>query len=107
VHWSVVLGSFNDAWMMKANFLGGYVQTILASLNFNNEDILHTGSYYDFNIRSIEFGDASKWKCTKNKKGRIKTTSQVSFVFSCKISEQASGMARLKKILDTVAWSMK
>ncbi len=31
----------------------------------------------------------------------------MSFVFSCKISEQASGMTRQKKILDTVAWSLK
>jgi hypothetical protein len=68
VHWCVVFGSFNDAWMMKASFLGGYVRTILASLNFDNQDILHTASYYEFNVRSIEFGDLSKWKRTKTKK---------------------------------------
>ncbi len=54
VHWSVVYGSLNDAWMLKASFLSAYVRTILTSLHFKNDDILHTGSYYDFNICSFE-----------------------------------------------------
>ena len=39
--------------------------------------------------------------------GKIKTTSWVSFVFSCKMSDEASGILCLKKILDKVAWAMK
>jgi hypothetical protein len=87
--------------------LSAYVRTILTSLHFKNEDILHTGSYYDFNIRSCEFGEASRWKPTKNCREKIKTTSLVSFVFSCKMSDEASGIRRLRKILDKVAWAMK
>jgi hypothetical protein len=107
VHWSVVYGNFNDAWMLKASFLSAYVRTVLTSLHFENEDVLHTGSYYDFNIRSFEFGEASKWKRTKNRIGKIKITSRASFVFSCKIGEEASSIPRLKKILDKIAWAMK
>jgi hypothetical protein len=107
VHWSVVYGSLNDAWMLKASFLSAYVRTRLTSFHFKNDNILHTGSYYDFNIHSFEFREASRWKRTKNRRGKIKTTSWVSFVFSCKMSDEASGIWRLKKILDKVAWAMK
>jgi hypothetical protein len=107
VHWSVVYGNFNDAWMLKASFLSAYVRTVLTSLHCKNEDIIHTGSYYGFNIRSFEFGEASKWKRTKNCRGKIKTTSRVSFVFSCKIGDEGFGIPRLKKILDKIAWAMK
>ncbi len=107
MHWSVVYGSLNDAWMLKASFLSAYVRTRLTSFHFKNDNILHTGSYYDFNIHSFEFREASRWKRTKNRRGKIKTTSWVSFVFSCKMSDEASGIWRLKKILDKVAWAMK
>jgi hypothetical protein len=107
VHWCVVFGSFNDAWMIKANWLGGYIRTVLSSLKiFDSNDILHTASYYEFNIRSSEFSVDSKWKRVKGPKNKIKTVSRMNFVFSCKKSEQNLGMIRLKKILDTISWSM-
>jgi hypothetical protein len=68
MHWSVIYGSLSAAWMIKSSFMGGYVRSVLTSLNFWNDDILHTGSYYDINIGNIEFGEVSKWK-HKNKKG--------------------------------------
>ncbi len=107
MHWSVVCGNLNNAWMLKASFVCAYVRTItiLTSLHFKNDDILHTGSNYDFN--SFEFGEASRSKCTKNCRGKLKTTSWVSFVFSCKMSDEASGILCLKTILDKVAWAMK
>jgi len=107
VHWCVVFGSFNDAWMIKANWLGGYIRTVLSSLkNFDSNDILHTASYYEFNIRSSEFGVDSKWKRVKGPRNKIKTVSRMNFVFSCKKSDRNSGMTRLKKILDTISWLM-
>ena len=107
VHWCVVFGSFNDAWMIKANWLGGYVRTVMTSLKtFDNSDILHTGSYHEFNIRSLEFGVDSKWKRVKGPKNKVKTVSRINFVFSCKKGERGSAMTRLKKILDTISWSM-
>jgi hypothetical protein len=96
VHWCVVFGSFNNAWMIKANWLGGYIRTVLSSLkNFDSNDILHTASYYEFNIRSSEFGVDSKWKRVKSPRNKIKTVSRMNFVFSCKKSVQNSGMIRL------------
>ncbi len=67
MHWSVIYGSLGAAWMIKSSFMGWYVRSVVTSLNFRNDDILHTGSYYDINIQNIEFGEVSKWK-RKNKK---------------------------------------
>jgi hypothetical protein len=107
VHWSIVYGNLNSAWMLKASFMSAYVKTILTSLKFKPEDILHTGSYYEINIRNMEFGEQSKWKRVKKHGGKIGTVSRLSFVFSCKISEEANGLVRLRKILDKTFWAMK
>ena len=107
VHWSVVYGNLSDAWMLKASFMSAYIRTILTSLQFKSEDICHTESYYDINIRSTEFGEASKWKRTKKPGGKTGTVSRLSFLYSCKISDEAVGLMRLRRILDKVMWAMK
>jgi hypothetical protein len=107
MHWSVIYGNLGGAWMIKSSFMRGYIRTILTSLNFKSEDLLHTGSYYDINIQSIEIGESSRWKRIKKDGGRTTTVSQMSFVFSCKISEEASALPRLRRILDKVVLSMK
>jgi hypothetical protein len=72
-----------------------------------NDDILHTGSYYDINICNIESGEVSKWK-RKNTKGRKgETVSQMFFVFSCKIRGEAFNLTHLRNIVDKIMWSMK
>jgi hypothetical protein len=106
-HWSVVYNNLNDAWMLKASFMSAYVRSLLTSLQFKPKSILHTGSYYDFNIQSMEFGEASRWKRTKKLGRKTGTVSWVSFVFRCKISDEASGLMLLRRILDKVAWAMK
>ncbi len=107
MHWSVIYGSLGAAWMMKSSFMGGYVRSVLTSLNFRNDYILHTGSYYDINIQNIEFGEVSKWKRKNKKRGTGGTVSRMSFVFSCKINEEAFGLTRLRNIIDKIMWSMK
>ena len=107
VHWSVMYGNLHSVWWLKAGFMSAYVKTILTSLKFKPEDILHTGSYYEFNIRSVEFGEQSKWKRVKKPNGTIGTVSRLSFVLSCKISEEANALVRLKKILDKTFWAME
>ncbi len=34
MHWSVIHGSLGAAWMIKSSFMGGYVRSVLTSLNF-------------------------------------------------------------------------
>jgi len=97
MHWSVVYGNLSDAWMIKASFMSAYIRTILTSLQFKSEDICHTGSYYDFNIQSVEFEEASMWKQTKKPGGKTGTVSRVSFVYSCKISDEGVGLMHLRR----------
>jgi hypothetical protein len=47
MHWSVIYGSLGAAWLIMSSFIGGCVRSVLTSLNFRNNDILHTESYYD------------------------------------------------------------
>jgi hypothetical protein len=61
-YWSVIYGD-QEAWFLKSNFMKGFVRSVLSSLKFRNEDLLHCGSYKDINIRKVEFGEESKWKC--------------------------------------------
>ncbi len=105
-HWSVVYGNISEAWMLKSNFVGAYVRTILKLSKFNSEDYLHTESYYDINIRSQEFGALSLWKRQKGKKG-VKTVNRLSFVFTIKTSEEGTGLDRIQKKLKKIAWAMK
>ncbi len=86
--------------------MGGCVRTILNLSNFKPEDSLHTGSYYDINIRSQEFGALSVWKRIKTK-GRVRTINRLSFVFSIKTSEESTGLDCIQKIMKKVAWEMK
>ena len=71
----------------QSQFYECLYQNYMTSLQFKSEDICHTESYYDFNIRSVEFGEASKWKRTKKPGGKTGTDSRVSFVYSCKLSD--------------------
>ncbi len=105
-HWSVVYGNISEAWMLKANFVGAYVRTILKFSKFNPDDYLHTVSYHDINIRSQEFGALSIWKRQKGKKG-VKTVNRLSFVFTIKTSEEGTGLDRIQKIMKKIAWAMK
>jgi hypothetical protein len=107
VHWSVVYGNLNNAWMLKASFMSAYIKTVLTSLKVKPDDILHTASYHEINIRSIEHGEQSKWKRLKKQNGKIGTVSRLSFVFSCKIRDEANALVRLTNILDKVIWAMK
>ena len=107
MHWSVVYGNMTSAWMLKASFMSAYVNTVLTSLKFKPDDILHTASYHDINIRNVEHGEQSKWKRIKKNHGKIGTVSRLTFVFSCKIREEANALVRLTNILDKVIWAMK
>ena len=57
-YWSVIYGE-HEAWFLKSNFMRGYVKSVLTSLNFRHEDVIHSTSYTDINIRKVEFGAES------------------------------------------------
>ncbi len=38
------------------------MKSVLTSLKFRHEEVVHCPSYKDINIRKVEFGEESKWK---------------------------------------------
>ena len=60
-YWSVIYGD-QEAWFLKSNFMKGFVKSVLTSLKFRHEEVVHCTSYKDINIRKVEFGEESKWK---------------------------------------------
>jgi hypothetical protein len=83
------------------------VKSVLTSLKFRHEEVVHCASYKDINIRKVEFGEESKWKCVNKKNGIVKTVPRMSFVFGSKTSEEAITLTCLRYILDKVTWCLK
>jgi hypothetical protein len=85
----------------------GFVRSVLSSLKFRKEELLHCGSYKDINIRKVEFGEEPKWKRVVKRNGKVKLVPRMSFVFGCKTTEEATALNRMGHILDKVTWSLK
>ncbi len=100
-YWSVIYGD-QEAWFLKSKFMKGFVKSVLTSLKFRHEEVVHCTSYKDINIRKVEFGEESKWKCVNKKNGKVKTFPRMSFVFGSKTSEEATTLTHLRYILDKV-----
>ena len=82
--WSVVYGDYGSAWMLKSQFIKGYVRTLLTKVKKTNIDLAHSNSYYDINIRKYEFGNESVWRHSLQNK----TTKRLSFVYTCNTSNE-------------------
>jgi hypothetical protein len=59
--------------VLKSNFMKGFVKLVLTSHRFRHEEVVHSASYKVLNIRKVEFGEESKWKCVTKKSGKVKT----------------------------------
>ncbi len=55
--WVAVFGDYRSAWTLKAQFLKGYISTLLTKVKLSNVNIGHAGSYYDINICKYEYGN--------------------------------------------------
>jgi hypothetical protein len=65
--WSVVYGDYGSAWMLKSQFIKGYIGTLLTKVKKTHIDTAHSNSYYYINIRKYEFGKDSVWRRTLQK----------------------------------------
>ncbi len=86
------------------------MKSVLTSLNLRHEDIIHSTSYTDINIRKVEFGAESMWKRIMKKNRKTKTDPRMSFVYGCDSSEtenSALSVDMLRQLLDKVTWAMK
>jgi len=85
--WVAVFGDYGSAWTLKAQFLNGYIATLLTKIKASNINIGHAGSYYDINIRKYEYGKESSWR----RKDESKTIKRLSFVYTCDTTKEKSG----------------
>jgi hypothetical protein len=82
--WTVVYGDYGSAWMLKSQFIKGYIGTLLTKVKKTRINTAHSNSYYDINIRKYEFGKESVWRCTL----QGETTKRLSFVYTCDTSNK-------------------
>lgn len=85
--WVAVFGDNGSAWTLKAQFVRGYISTLLTKIKKSNLDNNYADSYYDINIRKSEYGEENLWK----RKDQKKTIKRLSFVFTCMTSRENNG----------------
>ncbi len=61
-HWVVVYGNNGNVWMLKSEFIPGYLSAILPGHRQSIIDIIHCHTYEDIHIRKDEFGSESVWR---------------------------------------------
>jgi hypothetical protein len=82
--WVAVFGDYGSAWTLKAQFLKGYISTLLAKVKLSNINVGHAGSYYDINICKYKYGNESSWR----RKDQNKTIKRLSFVYTCDTTKE-------------------
>jgi len=88
---------------LKAQFVKGYISTLLTKIKKSNLDNNYADSYYDINIRKSEYGEENLWK----RKDQKKTIKRLSFVFTCMTRKENSGKEELIEAIQFLFMSMK
>ena len=106
-HWIVVLGDNGQTWLLKPEFVTGYLQCLLSDIA-TNIDIKHCETYCEINIRQHEFGSESVWKRVQKNNGKPpQTVKRLSFVYSCDTIDEKIGKQGLHEALRFFCLSFK
>ncbi len=73
-HWVVVFGDSGLAWVLKGQFLAGYIEYLLSQVAMENVNVEHCKTYYKINIWQGEYGDINLWKCKMSYTGNQNQT---------------------------------
>ena len=96
---------------MKPLFLRSYLGTLVDKLNSRNDtsiNVEHCETYYEFNIKKLEFGDESLWLRLPPKNGKPgNTVKRLSFVLSFDDTDSSQGLEMVKDALEFLAFTMK
>jgi len=90
-HYIVVLGDMKKAFVLKSTFIQRYLATIMSGLNFDNSQC---NTFYDINIRQLEFRTG-------------KTITRMSFVFSCITTKEGQIKTDLGNTMDLLFKSIE
>jgi hypothetical protein len=61
-HWVVVYGDNGNGWMLKSEFICGYLSAVLPGHRQSIIAINHYHTYEDINIHKDEFGPENVWR---------------------------------------------
>ncbi len=107
----VIFGVLKKAWTLKPLFLRGYLGTLVKKLNTRSDttiNIEHCETYYELNIKKIEFGNESLWLRLPPKNGKPgNTVKRLSFVLSFDGKDSAQGLEMVMDALEFLAFTMK
>ena len=107
----VIFGALKKAWTLKPLFLRSYLGTLVEKLNSRNDtsiNVEHCETYYEFNIKKMEFGDESLWLRLPPKNGKPgNTVKRLSFVLSFDDTDSSQGLEMVKDALEFLAFTMK
>ena len=107
----VIFGVLKKAWTLKPLFLHGYLGTLVEKLNSRNDtsiNVEHCETYYEFNIKKMEFGNESLWLRLPPKNGKPgNTVKRLSFVLSFDDTDSSQGLEMVQDALEFLAFTMK
>ena len=107
----VIFGALKKAWTLKPVFLRAYLGTLVEKLNSRNDtsiNVEHCETYYEFNIKKMEFGNESLWLRLPPKNGKPgNTVKRLSFVLSFDDTDSSQGLEMVKDALEFLAFTMK
>ncbi len=83
-HWVLVYGDNGNAWMLKSEFIRGFLSAALPGHRQSIIDINHCHTYEDIHICKDEFGPESVWRRRSSTTGqKNRTITRISFVYYC------------------------
>jgi hypothetical protein len=88
----VVYGENGNAWMLKSEFICGYLSAVLPGHGQSIINIKHCHTYEDIHFCKDEFGPNSVWRRRSSTTGQKNgTIPLISFVFSCDTMNEKIG----------------
>jgi hypothetical protein len=96
---------------LKAPFLHGYLCTLVERMNSRKDtsiNVKHCETYYEFNIKKVEFGNESVWMGLQPKNGRSgNTVKRSNFVLSFDVTDSDQGIEMVKDTIEFLAFTIE
>ncbi len=107
-HWVVVYGDNGIAWMLKSEFICGYLSAVLPGHRKGIIDINHCHTYEDIHICKDEFGSESVWRCrSSTTRQKNMTNPRISYVYSCDTTNEKIGKQGISEAVKIFIMSME
>jgi hypothetical protein len=107
----VIFGVLKNGWTLKAPSIRGYPGTLVERMNSRKNtsiNVEYCETYYEFDIKKVEFGNESLWLRLPPKNGKSGSTVQrLNFVLSFDVTDSDQGLEMVKDAIEFLAFTMK